>query len=85
MGGAAFSFTPTTGSTTANELRTFTNSAFTAFDGAGDTLSFTNVNQTSSEGGQNIRAVAFNFTVVPEPSSALLGGLGLLALLRRRR
>lgn len=27
----------------------------------------------------------FNVTVVPEPSAALLGGLGLLALLRRRR
>lgn len=26
-----------------------------------------------------------NFTVVPEPSAALLGGLGTLALLRRRR
>jgi len=26
-----------------------------------------------------------NFTVVPEPGAALLGGLGLLALLRRRR
>jgi hypothetical protein len=26
-----------------------------------------------------------NGTVIPEPSSALLGGLGLLALLRRRR
>ena len=25
------------------------------------------------------------FTAVPEPSAALLGGLGLLALLRRRR
>jgi uncharacterized protein (TIGR03382 family) len=24
-------------------------------------------------------------TVIPEPSAALLGGLGLLALLRRRR
>jgi len=26
-----------------------------------------------------------NFTIIPEPTSALLGGLGLLALLRRRR
>ena len=26
-----------------------------------------------------------NFSVVPEPSAALLGGLGMLALLRRRR
>ena len=27
----------------------------------------------------------FSLTTVPEPSAALLGGLGLLALLRRRR
>jgi hypothetical protein len=26
-----------------------------------------------------------NITLIPEPSAALLGGLGLLALLRRRR
>lgn len=29
--------------------------------------------------------IAFQGTLIPEPSSALLGGLGLLALLRRRR
>jgi len=27
----------------------------------------------------------FNFTVVPEPATALLGSLGMLALLRRRK
>jgi len=26
-----------------------------------------------------------NFTIIPEPTSALIGSLGLLALLRRRR
>jgi hypothetical protein len=36
----------------------------------------------SNNGGSNYKAT---FTVVPEPSAALLGGLGLLALLRRRR
>ncbi len=35
-----------------------------------------------SQSGNNL---LLNFTAVPEPSSALLGGLGLLALLRRRR
>lgn len=33
----------------------------------------------------NIRDINFNGTVVPEPSTALLGGIGLLALLKRRR
>jgi len=33
----------------------------------------------------NIRDITFNGTVVPEPTAALLGSLGLLALLRRRR
>jgi hypothetical protein len=40
----------------------------------------------STVGGQlRIDDVQLNGTVVPEPSAALLGGLGLLALLRRRR
>ena len=34
---------------------------------------------------QNVNDVVLNYTVVPEPRAALLGGLGLLALLRRRR
>lgn len=33
----------------------------------------------------NIRDITFSGTVVPEPSIALLGGIGLLGLLRRRR
>ncbi len=37
-------------------------------------------------GNLDVDTVQFNnITVVPEPSAALLGGLGLLALLRRRR
>ena len=35
-------------------------------------------------GGQ-LNALTLYQTAVPEPSAALLGGLGLLALLRRRR
>jgi len=35
-----------------------------------------------SQSGQD---VILNYTVIPEPSSALLGAIGLLALLRRRR
>ena len=36
----------------------------------------------SNNGGANYKA---SFTVIPEPSAALLGSLGVLALLRRRR
>ncbi len=42
----------------------------------------------SNAGAANIgatRITNFSLTAVPEPSSVLLGGLGLLALLRRRR
>jgi hypothetical protein len=33
----------------------------------------------------NLRDITFNGSVIPEPSVALLGGVGLLGLLRRRR
>lgn len=36
-------------------------------------------------GTANERPFTLSGTVVPEPSAALLGGLGMLALLRRRR
>ena len=39
---------------------------------------------TVSLGNAN-NSIVLNFTAVPEPSAALLGGLGLLAILRRRR
>jgi hypothetical protein len=35
--------------------------------------------------GQNFRITGFQFEAIPEPSAALLGSLGLLALLRRQR
>lgn len=47
---------------------------FKAFTNEGDRF--------SNNSGNNFKAT---FTVVPEPSIALLGGLGLLGLLRRRR
>ena len=35
--------------------------------------------------GNNNQTIALTYTVIPEPSAALLGGLGLLPLLRHRR
>lgn len=55
------------------------------------TLSFTATAAThtftlsNSGSGSGNGFLVDNFSVVPEPSAALLGGLGLLALLRRRR
>ena len=40
---------------------------------------------TATLSGVNSGKVTIQYWVVPEPSAALLGGLGLLALLRRRR
>ncbi|QTN32031.1 hypothetical protein HZ994_06705 [Akkermansiaceae bacterium] len=49
----------------------------------GDTYSY---NFTGTTGTQAARGIAAaNFVVVPEPSAALLGALGALCLLRRRR
>lgn len=39
----------------------------------------------SRAGGQSAGIAEVQFYAIPEPSSALLGGLGLLALMRRRR
>jgi hypothetical protein len=50
------------------------------------TLTISNVDHsTYVETLVNNGVMVDNFSVVPEPSAALLGGLGLLALLRRRR
>jgi hypothetical protein len=40
---------------------------------------------TGGWGHIQLDTVSFNGAVIPEPSAALLGGLGMLALLRRRR
>lgn len=45
-----------------------------------------NITQNDANTGRGaLNEVAFAFTPVPEPSAALLGGLGLLVLLRRKR
>jgi hypothetical protein len=53
------------------------------------TLVFSSATQSWTNTGNwyvdNINVGSDSIYVVPEPGSALLGGLGLLALLRRRR
>jgi hypothetical protein len=44
---------------------------------------FANTSYTTNK-GQTLNALTLYQTAVPEPSAALLGGLGMLALLRRR-
>jgi autotransporter-associated beta strand protein len=51
-------------------------------DSAGNLFSTTGGNFSLGQSGQD---VLLNYTVVPEPSAALLGAIGLLSLLRRRR
>lgn len=46
-------------------------------------MTFSAMNNTGEFGGGNFDN--FSVTLIPEPSAALLGGLGLLALLRRKR
>jgi hypothetical protein len=48
------------------------------------TIKLTSVNQGAGT-PYTVRLGAVGVTAIPEPSAALLGGLGLLALLRRRR
>lgn len=50
---------------------------------AGDTISF--VVGSNGNSGQDETALQAQISLIPEPSSAMLGALGLLALLRRRR
>jgi hypothetical protein len=49
----------------------------------GETMTFRPI--TGNAGGAGLSGFTFEVSAIPEPSAALLGGLGLLVLLRRRR
>jgi len=77
----SFDFSDGTGSLTVGG-DTITGSA----NGAGDTLNSFALRQSDSANNETIRVDNLVITsTVPEPSTALLGGLALLGLLRRRR
>jgi autotransporter-associated beta strand protein len=63
---------------------TYEGNTYTAYAGP---LAFgvSTVSQTANFGAGDVNGYVTQFTAVPEPRAALLGGLGLLALLRRRR
>jgi hypothetical protein len=71
-----------------HQERTFTLSSTLNIDHATQDLwirvKAENANATAG-GYANLRDITFNGSAVPEPTAALLGSLGLLALLRRRR
>ncbi len=83
-GGATFDYLGT-GSAGTVSGQSVTNSEFQNFNSVGDSIFFQNVNQTTN-GGMNLKNLSMTFEVIPEPSSALLLGLGLgwLTLFRRR-
>lgn len=66
-----------------NTLRTSTVNFTVANDNDSVTIRYANPTTTGSN--QHFALNGFELTQIPEPSAALLGGLGVLALLRRRR
>lgn len=75
------------GMTSAFSAQTLNLSAVTAIENQSTVMfRLTYSGATDDAGGNRIDNVQFNaLTIIPEPTVALLGGLGLLTLLRRRR
>jgi autotransporter-associated beta strand protein len=68
----------------AGGLTTYEGNTYTAYAGP-LTFGVGTVAQTANFGSGDVTGYVTQFTVVPEPRAALLGGLGLLMLFRRRR
>lgn len=87
--GGAFNFTPAASATTSENTLTASSSqsgAITAQTWANGQTLWLRWRDVNASGTDATLAVDdFTFSAVPEPSVALLGGLGLVALLRRRR
>jgi fibronectin-binding autotransporter adhesin len=66
---------------------TYANSSVQIFDFESFSGNFTTVNFTGLAAGQSavFDSTTGFVTVIPEPKAALIGGMGILALLRRRR
>lgn len=80
MGGSTVDLTTDTdGGTGGTDLSQYALGTFTA------TATSENLTATTVSGGGGPTLNMFQVRAIPETSSALLGGLGLLALLRRRR
>ncbi|OYV06160.1 MAG: PEP-CTERM sorting domain-containing protein, partial [Verrucomicrobiales bacterium VVV1] len=71
------------GNLTANRVSISSTFTMTIAEGANFWIRWNDFNPTGSDDGLAIDDLSI--TAVPEPSAALLGGLGLLGLLRRRR
>lgn len=71
------------GNLTANRLSISSTFTMTIAEGANFWIRWNDLNATGSDDGLAIDD--FSITAVPEPSAALIGCLGLLGLLRRRR
>ncbi len=78
----SFSFTYEGGNNYSYAFGTGSGSNFTASNNISGIDGFTLFNNNQ---GNNENFGANNISIIPEPSAALLGGLGMLALLRRRR
>lgn len=70
-------------STGVGGLQTFTLTTPLSIAGGTGLTHFATIWQPTDSAGFRLKSLTFD--VVPEPSTALLGGLGMLALLRRRR
>ncbi len=96
-GSASQTFSVTPGQSYAVTPETITSTYWSAYSGSGNvtfeiknnfTITTTGASytvDTSGAGANSQVAVTYTYTPIPEPVAALLGGIGLITLFRRRR